>query len=64
MRQAFEKHTVTLPASLGGTELHFVSDTFVPGGTDDRTLGVAVSKAHIAGRTSATASDWPGGLRG
>ena len=47
--QEFTKVRYELPESLGGTELHFLSDTFVPGGVDDRTLGVAVSRAHLAG---------------
>lgn len=51
--QAFASHVVDLGPSLEGSELHIVSDTFVPGGsttgTDDRTLGVAVSGAHLVG---------------
>ena len=32
-----------------GTELHFRSPTFVPGGGDDRTLGVALSRLRLEG---------------
>jgi glycosyltransferase involved in cell wall biosynthesis len=47
----FRVRRVRLPDAPRGAELHFRSDTFVPGGTDHRTLGVAVSKLRLeAGR--------------
>ena len=44
----FRRHEVTLPPSERDRELVFDSDTFVPGGGDDRTLGVAVSRLYLA----------------
>src|SRR4051812_19264675 len=46
---AFTRHVVSVPASVQGRELHFSSDTFVPGQHDTRTLGVAVSRLRLAG---------------
>jgi len=49
----WNSHVVDLGPSPEGAELHWLSDTFVPGGSaggvDDRTLGVAVSRAHLVG---------------
>ncbi len=45
----FEHHEVALPANPGEHEVTFESGTFVPGDGDDRTLGVAVSRLHMAG---------------
>ena len=44
----FRRHRLDLPPSQGDRELTFDSDTFVPGPGDDRTLGVAVSRLHMA----------------
>jgi glycosyltransferase involved in cell wall biosynthesis len=49
----FRRREIPLPASQSGIELHIRSDTFVPSGTDLRTLGVAVSKLRISGPKSA-----------
>lgn len=46
---AFRLHRLRLPVQLSGTELHFRSPTFTPGGTDSRTLGVAVSRLRLEG---------------
>jgi len=45
----FAPHVVTLPATKEGRELHFRSGTFVPGQTDPRQLGVALSRTRLAG---------------
>ena len=45
----FRERRVVLPESTRGVELHLRSPTFVPGGTDSRTLGVAVSRMRLAG---------------
>jgi len=49
----FRSHAVDLSGMPAGAELHVLSDVFVPGGgpggTDDRTLGVAFSRAHLVG---------------
>jgi glycosyltransferase involved in cell wall biosynthesis len=45
----FAVQRLRLPASPRGAELHFRSPTFVPGGTDDRTLGVAMSRLRLEG---------------
>jgi glycosyltransferase involved in cell wall biosynthesis len=44
----FQRHQLALPASERDREVVFHSDTFVPGGGDDRTLGVAVSRLRMA----------------
>jgi glycosyltransferase involved in cell wall biosynthesis len=44
----FLRHEVALPPSEQDCEVVFHSDTFVPGGGDDRTLGVAVSRLRMA----------------
>lgn len=46
---AFQRRPIPLPASTVGRELHFRSDTFVPGPHDRRQLGVAVSRLRVAG---------------
>ncbi|MCA1713192.1 MAG: glycosyltransferase [Actinobacteria bacterium] len=45
----FAVHRFTVPAATVGTELHFRSATFTPGGADTRDLGVAVSKIRVEG---------------
>jgi glycosyltransferase involved in cell wall biosynthesis len=45
----FRVRHLALPATRHGLELHFRSPTFVPGGTDHRTLGVAVSRMRLIG---------------
>ncbi len=45
----FVVHRLSLPDGDRGTELHFSSSTFVPGGTDHRTLGVALSRMRLEG---------------
>jgi glycosyltransferase involved in cell wall biosynthesis len=45
----FRRHQLALPASEHDREVVFHSDTFVPGGGDDRTLGVGVSRLRLAG---------------
>lgn len=45
----FVVHRLPLPDGERGTELHVTSPTFVPGGTDHRTLGVAVSRMRMEG---------------
>ena len=47
----FRRHQLDLPPSEGDRELTFESDTFVPGASDPRTLGVAVSRLHMADAT-------------
>lgn len=44
----FKRHTFDFGPGESATELHFVSDTFTPGGEDTRTLGVAVSRLRLA----------------
>jgi glycosyltransferase involved in cell wall biosynthesis len=46
--QRFQRHRLVLPPSDRDRELVFESDTFVPGGGDDRTLGIAVSRLRMA----------------
>ena len=48
---AFRRHELELPPSGRDREVVFDSDTFVPGAGDDRTLGVAVSRLHMADAT-------------
>ena len=48
-RQAFARQIVDLPSSPAGREIRFRSKTMVPGPTDTRTLGVAVSRLRLAG---------------
>jgi glycosyltransferase involved in cell wall biosynthesis len=48
---AFTPFKISLGPSEHGTELHFRADTFNPGTTDRRTLGVAVSKLRMTGLT-------------
>jgi glycosyltransferase involved in cell wall biosynthesis len=43
---------IELGPSVRGTEVHFRSDTFSPGTSDRRRLGVAVSKLRMTGMTS------------
>jgi len=45
----FVTHHVEFPASSTGSELHFRTTTFVPGGRDVRKLGVAVSRMRLEG---------------
>lgn len=45
----FVVHRLGFPDAVRGTELHFTSRTFVPGGTDHRTLGVAISRMRMEG---------------
>jgi glycosyltransferase involved in cell wall biosynthesis len=47
----FQRHELVLPASRQERELVFESDTFVPGPSDQRTLGVAVSRLRMADAT-------------
>jgi glycosyltransferase involved in cell wall biosynthesis len=47
----FRRHQLDLPPSEDDRELAFESDTFVPGSSDDRTLGVAISRLHMADAT-------------
>jgi glycosyltransferase involved in cell wall biosynthesis len=44
----FQRHELVLPPSGRDREVVFSSGTFVPGGGDDRTLGVAVSRLRMA----------------
>jgi glycosyltransferase involved in cell wall biosynthesis len=46
---AFNRHVFSVPPSREGRELHFRSETFVPGQHDSRELGVAVSRLRLAG---------------
>src|SRR5215218_7384438 len=46
--QRFQRHQLALPPSDRDREVVFESDTFVPGGGDDRTLGIAVSRLRMA----------------
>jgi glycosyltransferase involved in cell wall biosynthesis len=45
----FATHHLDFPASVRGSELHFRTETFSPGGTDRRQLGVAVSRMRLEG---------------
>jgi glycosyltransferase involved in cell wall biosynthesis len=45
----FQRHHVTLPPTATDLEIFFDSDTFVPGNSDDRSLGVAVSRLRMSG---------------
>jgi glycosyltransferase involved in cell wall biosynthesis len=45
----FRAHVLNLGPAARGTELHLRSDTFTPGGSDIRELGVAMSRARLAG---------------
>lgn len=45
----FVVHRLDFEDDVRGTELHFSSATFTPGGTDDRTLGVALSRMRLEG---------------
>jgi glycosyltransferase involved in cell wall biosynthesis len=47
----FRRHQLDLPPSERDREVAFDSATFVPGAGDDRTLGVAVSRLHMADAT-------------
>jgi hypothetical protein len=47
--EQFVRHVFRVPPSTEGHELHFRSGTFVPSGTDNRTLGVALSRPRLAG---------------
>jgi glycosyltransferase involved in cell wall biosynthesis len=44
----FSRHQLALPPSARERQVTFESDTFVPGGGDDRTLGVALSRLRMA----------------
>jgi glycosyltransferase involved in cell wall biosynthesis len=46
---SFRVHRLAVPPSDQGRQLHFRSDTFVPGAADTRTLGVAVSRFRLVG---------------
>jgi len=46
----FTRHVLPLPGAKEGRELHFRSATFVPGATDTRELGVALSRPRLAGQ--------------
>ena len=48
----FQRRRIEVPASVTGTEVHVTSPTFVPGGADLRTLGIAVSRLRILGSAS------------
>ncbi|HEX4907969.1 MAG TPA: glycosyltransferase [Actinomycetes bacterium] len=48
---AFRRHELELPPSAHDREVVFDSPTFVPGAGDERTLGVAVSRLHMADAT-------------
>jgi glycosyltransferase involved in cell wall biosynthesis len=45
----FATHHVEFPSEQGGQELHFTTKTFSPGGSDQRELGVAVSRIRLEG---------------
>jgi glycosyltransferase involved in cell wall biosynthesis len=49
----FRSFRLPLGHQESGTTLHFRSPTFVPGGDDTRTLGAAVSRIRLTGRTGA-----------
>ncbi len=46
---SFALHHVPVPRSVKGKELHLRAQTFAPGGTDTRDLGVAVSRMRLEG---------------
>jgi len=52
----FARHVITLPAAEEGRELHFKSATFVPGRSDTRELGIALSRPRLAGAPSGPAA--------
>ncbi len=56
----FRRHRLALPASEREREIVFQSDTFVPGGHDDRALGAAVSRLRMTDG-SWTPRQWAGG---
>jgi glycosyltransferase involved in cell wall biosynthesis len=45
----FRRERIVLPPAPEGLELHLQSDTFQPGGSDVRSLGVAVSRLRVQG---------------
>jgi glycosyltransferase involved in cell wall biosynthesis len=45
----FRTHHLEFPASAIGSELHFRTETWAPGGADKRALGVAVSRMRLEG---------------
>ena len=45
----FVVHRLTFPDAETGTELHFHSPTFIPGISDARTLGIAISRMRMEG---------------
>ncbi|MEX2289324.1 MAG: glycosyltransferase [Mycobacteriales bacterium] len=45
----FTLHRFAIPPSVKGCEVHLRADTFEPGGTDSRQLGVAVSDLRLEG---------------
>ncbi len=45
----FALHRFVIPPSVKGSELHLRAETFSPGGTDVRDLGVAVSRMRLEG---------------
>lgn len=47
--QEFRRRRILLPATEHGHEIHLRCDTFVPGGGDPRSLGVAVSRLRFLG---------------
>ena len=47
--QTFHRRVLTVPDSPEGREIHFRSETTVPGPQDTRELGVAVSRLRLAG---------------
>jgi glycosyltransferase involved in cell wall biosynthesis len=49
VHQDFSAHQFDFGEREGGTQLHLTTQTFVPGGTDTRELGVAVSRPRLAG---------------
>jgi glycosyltransferase involved in cell wall biosynthesis len=58
----FSRQVVDLGERDRGTEVRFTSPTFSPGPADTRELGVAVSRARLAGKTGARerlAGRWP-----
>ena len=46
---AFATHRFAIPTSVKGNELHLRAETFAPGGSDTRDLGVAVSRMRLEG---------------
>ena len=45
----FATHTIEFPSDDGGAVLHFRTETFSPGGSDKRDLGVAASRLRLEG---------------